>query len=190
LLLFVLFLNHFYVFSFSFFQFCPSHVVSFNFYISNLVLILLVVIFLDHFFIWFFVLNLIPKYFVSFYIFISNLVFILLIAIFFYHFSIYIIFQLHPSTLVDWKFDFVNFLGLPSTWLVSVSRPKSLVLKICLSWLWFFYIFLNWFFLILSFDIGLVGNLFSLFSSLFFLRDYHNLIFRVTSLVFFLLFFF
>jgi hypothetical protein len=51
LLLFVLFLNHFYVFSFSFFQFCPSHVVSFNFYISNLVLILLVVIFLDHFFI-------------------------------------------------------------------------------------------------------------------------------------------
>jgi len=49
LLQFVLFFNYFYVLSFFFFQLCPSHLVSFNFYISNLVLILLVVIFLDHF---------------------------------------------------------------------------------------------------------------------------------------------
>jgi hypothetical protein len=122
-------------------------------------------LFFFNFFNWFFF-NFIHQYFILFYFYVkfgpyfSNY-YLFCFSLFFIDYF----FNSIPQHFIDWGFDFVIFASLPSMKLVTISWFGSQVLKISLSWFYFFRSFLktNIFFKKIIFDIGLVGGWISWF---------------------------
>jgi hypothetical protein len=99
--------------------------------------------FFFNFFNWFFF-NFIHQYFILFYFYVkfgpyfSNY-YLFCFSLFFIDYF----FNSIPQHFIDWGFDFVIFVSLPSMKLVTISWFGSQVLKISLSWLYFFRSFLK-----------------------------------------------
>lgn len=86
----------------------------------------------------------------------------------------------------DWKLNFIIFFYLHSKrWSQSfdLSVGFGSFTQVNLG------LFFKFIFLLTSFNIGLIGNLYSSFFSILFLWDYRSLITRVISSIFFILFF-